>query len=174
MRRLLLLLLCVVWLPAISQQRIDLAGEWTLRYDQQQTTILLPGTMDTNKKGHSIEKKDETTHLSRLYSFKGKACYEREVVIPKAWKKQPLTLFLERTKPTWLYVDGQLMDSCHHISTPQRYQLKALKPGKHIIRIVIDNGSGVPEQLYASSLYRGYPNKLEWYHRTALSGDWFF
>ena len=151
MRRLLLLLLCVAWLPAISQQRIDLAGEWTLRYDQQQTTILLPGTMDTNKKGHSIEKKDETTHLSRLYSFKGKACYEREVVIPKAWKKQPLTLFLERTKPTWLYVDGQLMDSCHHISTPQRYQLKALKPGKHIIRIVIDNGSGVPEQLYASS-----------------------
>ena len=146
----LLLLLCS--LPIAAQQRIDLAGEWALQLpDQPATTVMLPGTLDTNKKGHPIDKRDETTRLSRLYSYKGKACYERAVDIPARWKKQPLTLFLERTKPTWLYVDGVLIDSCNNISTPHRYQLAPLKPGRHTIRLLVDNGSGVPEQIYGSS-----------------------
>ena len=141
-----------VCLAAQGQQRLDLSGQWTLKLGEQSAgTVTLPGTLDTNKKGQAIEKKDETTHLSRLYSYKGQAWYEREIVIPKQWKRKPLTLFLERTKPTWLYVDGQFVDSCNHISTPHRYQLPALKPGKHVIRLLVDNSRGVPEQLYGSS-----------------------
>ena len=130
---------------------MDLSGQWRLEYGDVKTTVTLPGTMDTNKKGHSIKKYDETTHLSRLYSYKGKAWYERDIDIPRSWRKKPLTLTLERTKPTWLYVDGRLIDSCNNISTPHRYTLKALKPGRHTIRILVDNSSGVPQQLYASS-----------------------
>jgi len=138
-------------LPSTAQ-RMDLSGEWTLTLpDSQPVTVVLPGTLDTNRKGRPIEQKDETTRLSRLYSYKGKAWYEREVTIPKQWKKQPLMLFLERTKPTWLYVDGQLIDSCNNISTPHRYTLFPLKPGRHVIRLLVDNGSGVPEQVYGSS-----------------------
>ena len=151
MKKLFLSLLIITHLPLLAQQRVSLAGEWSLTYGDTKTIVTLPGTMDTNKKGIAISKKDETTHLSRLYSFKGKAWYEKEIVIPKTWRKKPVTLFLERTKPTWLYIDGQFVDSCNHISTPHRYQLPALKPGRHTIRILVDNGSGVPEQLYGSS-----------------------
>ena len=151
MRGSFFLILYFIFSPAGAQTRLDLSGQWTLQYDDVTTTVILPGTMDTNRKGHPVGRKDETTRLSRHFSYKGKAWYEREVVIPKGWKKKPLTLFLERTKPTWLYVDGQLVDSCRHISTPHRYRLSALKPGRHVVRLLIDNGSGVPEQLYASS-----------------------
>ncbi len=137
---------------AQAQQKLDLSGEWKLELPgEAATTVTLPGTLDTNKKGNAIADKGETTRLSRLYSYRGKAWYEREVTIPLKWRKKPLTLTLERTKPSWLYVDGQLIDSCNNISTPHRYQLPRLKGSKHTIRILVDNGSGVPEQLYASS-----------------------
>ena len=133
-------------------QRIDLSGQWRLTLPGQQvTSVELPGTLDTNKKGTPLTKTDETTHLSRLFSYQGKAKYEREIVIPQTWRKKALTLFLERTKPSWLYIDGQLIDSCNNISTPHRYQIAGLRPGRHTIRIVVDNASGVPQQLYASS-----------------------
>jgi len=60
-------------------------------------------------------------------------------------------LFLERTKPTWVYLDGKLVDSCNFISTPQRYILPKMKSGKHQLEIVVDNSRGVPEQVYGSS-----------------------
>ena len=151
MKKLFLSLLIITHLPLLAQQRVSLAGKWSLTYGDTQTIVTLPGTMDTNKKGVAISKKDETTHLSRLYSYKGKAWYEKEIVIPNTWRKKPVTLFLERTKPTWLYIDGQFIDSCNYISTPHRYHLPALKPGRHTVRILVDNGSGVPEQLYGSS-----------------------
>lgn len=137
---------------SVSAQRIDLEGTWRLTLPGQKvTSVELPGTLDTNKKGTPISKKDETTHLSRLFSYAGKASYEREVVIPQTWRKKPLILFLERTKPSWLYIDGHLIDSCNNISTPHRYQIAGLRPGRHTIRIVVDNACGVPQQLYASS-----------------------
>jgi hypothetical protein len=149
MRKLMLpmLLTCLT----ATAQHLDLSGQWRLEYEGVKTTVTLPGTMDTNKKGHSIEKHNETTHLSRHYSYKGKAWYERDINIPASWRRKALVLTLERTKPTWLYVDGRLIDSCNNISTPHRYQLKALQPGRHTIRILVDNSSGVPQQLYASS-----------------------
>ena len=136
---------------AATAQRMDLSGQWRLTYDGTTTEVVLPGTMDTNKKGWPNAKRDETTHLTRHYSFQGKAWYERDIVIPKTWARKTLLLTLERTKPTWLYIDGKLVDSCHYISTPQRYRLQPLTPGKHILRILVDNSSGVPQQLYANS-----------------------
>ena len=62
-----------------------------------------------------------------------------------------MELFLERTKPTWVYLDGKLVDSCNFISTPQRYILPKMKSGKHQLEIVVDNFRGVPEQVYGSS-----------------------
>ncbi len=137
-----------------AQQTIDLSGEWLLRLDGQKSTsrVLLPGTTDTNRKGMPLRQKNETTHLARLFSYRGKAWYTREIDIPRAWQRRPLVLTLERTKPSKLFIDGVLIDSCNNISTPHRYQLRrGLKAGRHTVMLLIDNGSGVPEQLYASS-----------------------
>lgn len=150
----------------LQAQSISLAGEWNVELGKSGSAFakskrafqgevkraILPGTMDTNHLGFAPKDTMETTHLTRLYTYKGAARYSRTINIPKDWKKKPVELFLERTRPTWVYVDGELVDSCNFISTPQRYLLpKKVKPGKHLLEIVVDNGRGVPEQVYGSS-----------------------
>jgi len=162
--RLALLLLATVSLEAWAAQppvRMDLSGTWSFALDRQGSmspnddfseTVTLPGTTDTNRKGDALVQRDNTKHLSRLFSYRGKAWYRRVVEIPQEWQGQPVFLTLERTKPTQVYVDGKLCGSSNDISTPQVYDLTtSLTPGKHQLAIMVDNGSGVPEQLYASS-----------------------
>lgn len=150
----------------LQAQGISLAGEWNVELGKSGSAFakskrafqgevkraILPGTIDTNHLGFAPKDTMETTHLTRLYAYKGAARYSRTINIPKDWKKKPVELFLERTRPTWVYVDGELVDSCSFISTPQRYLLpKKVKRGKHLLEIVVDNGRGVPEQVYGSS-----------------------
>ena len=134
-------------------QSLSLAGEWkvTLGDAKEVKRAMLPGTIDTNHLGFAPSDTTETTHLTRLYAYKGKATYSRTIEIQRQWKKGAVELFLERTKPTWVYLDGKLVDSCNYISTPQRYILPRLKSGKHQLDIVVDNSRGVPEQVYGSS-----------------------
>lgn len=151
---------------SMQAQSVSLAGEWQVELGESKSAFakgkrmvtdaakraFLPGTIDTNHLGFAPKDTMETTHLTRLYAYKGAARYSRTINIPKNWKKKPVELFLERTRPTWVYVDGELVDSCNFISTPQRYLLpKKVKPGKHLLEIVVDNGRGVPEQVYGSS-----------------------
>lgn len=149
----------------LQAQSISLAGEWNVELGKSGSAFakskrasqgevkraILPGTIDTNHLGFAPKDTMETTHLTRLYAYKGAARYSRTINIPKDWKKKPVELFLERTKPTWVYLDGKLVDSCNYISTPQRYILPRLKSGKHQLDIVVDNSRGVPEQVYGSS-----------------------
>lgn len=150
----------------LQAQSISLAGEWNVELGKSGSAFakskrasqgevkraILPGTIDTNRLGFAPKDTMETTHLTRLYAYKGAARYSRTINIQKDWKKKPVELFLERTRPTWVYVDGELVDSCNFISTPQRYLLpKKVKPGKHLLEIVVDNGRGVPDQVYGSS-----------------------
>ena len=159
MKRILLQLLTFFFvLTAEADDRtINLAGEWQFALGDQMPlflteTVTLPGTTDTNKKGTPLDHFDETTRLSRRYSYKGRAWYNREVVIPQSWKGETITLLLERTKYTEVYVDGKLVGHCNDISTPQRYDLSTvLTPGQHFLTIMVSNAEGVPQQIYASS-----------------------
>ena len=153
--------LCLPMQAEAQPKRIDLSGTWQFALDRNSTvkagytmaeTVQLPGTTDTNKKGDYLSGSTETTHLSRPWSYKGRAWYRREVEIPADWKGQQAFLTLERTKPSEIYVDGQLAGSSNDISTPQVFNLtKVLTPGKHQLAIMIDNGSGIPRQIYANS-----------------------
>lgn len=159
-----LLLMAALCLPVQTEAQpksMDLSGTWQFALDRQHTvtsdqemteTVQLPGTTDTNKKGDFIGKTEETTHLSRLYAYKGRAWYRRTVEIPASWKQKPVYLMMERTKPSEVYVDTKLVGSSNDISTPQVFDLsKWLTPGRHTLAIMVDNGSGVPEQIYANS-----------------------
>jgi hypothetical protein len=158
---LLVMLYCLNMMAGGQPKIIDLSGIWQFALDRKglvhpdyilTETVTLPGTTDTNKKGDFIGYSEETTHLTRPWSYKGRAWYKREVEIPAAWKGQEIFLFLERTKPTEIYVDAKLVGSSNDISTPQVFKLStSLTPGKHQLAIMVDNSSGVPEQLYASS-----------------------
>ena len=163
MKKFFLLCLAVLGFVACTpdEERIDLSGVWQFALDREglvkpgdamSDTIVLPGTTDTNRKGDPIEWKGETTHLSRPYSYKGRAWYRRTVTIPEKWVGEHVYLTLERTKPSEVYVDGVLVGSANNISTPQRFDLTAaLTPGVHELAIMVDNGSGVPGQVYDSS-----------------------
>ena len=136
---------------------IDLAGIWQFKAigmelnDHLEGPVRLPGSLDENGKGVPNEDRRETTHLGRQYTYAGQARYSREIRIPKQWKRKNIYLHLERTKPAKVWVDGQYMGYRNNISTPQVYNLGRLKPGTHQLTIIVDNSSGVPTQLYASS-----------------------
>src|SRR5574344_1637248 len=129
-------------------QQIDLSGVWDCSLGG---TVVLPGTLDENHKGTPIEKKDETTHLSRLYSYTGRVSYTRNLTIPKTWKKANIYLHLERTKPSTVFIDNDSIGYSNNISTPQDFNLGHLKAGIHKLVIIVDNSQGVPTQLYANS-----------------------
>lgn len=135
--------------------RIDLSGKWAFRMDSVSAysdSLLLPGTTDTNKKGIKNEKMDETTYLSRTYSYSGKVWYQKTVTVPENWKDKNICLFMERTKPTQVWVDNKPVGSNTDISVPQTYDLsEVLSPGEHTITIMVDNGASVPKQVITSS-----------------------
>lgn len=148
-----------------ERPRIDLQGSWSFHLDslnqgiaenwQTQNftdSVHLPGTTDTNRKGILNTKMDETTYLSRIYSYVGKAWYKKQINIPESWTGKNISLFLERTKPTAVWIDGKEVGTNDNVSTSQIYDLTAYaSPGNHQITIMVDNGESVPPQVIANS-----------------------
>lgn len=169
MKTLSLVLALALCLPAAAQdlkrETIDLAGRWSFALDSKASgedegyasaelpdSVTLPGTTDTNGKGHPNDNTSETTHLSRYYSYTGPAWYSREVEIPASWEGRTITLTLERTRPSKVWVDGKYAGSDDRISTAQRYDLtRLLTAGRHRITVRVDNSESIPAQVRNSS-----------------------
>lgn len=152
--------------PLSNREKIDLSGRWAFQLDSAANypdSLSLPGTTDTNRKGFLNEKMDETTYLSRTYIYKGKAWYRKTVTIPETWSGKSMRLFMERTKPTQVYVDDEYVGSNSDISTPQVYDLsECLSPGEHTITIIVDNGESVPPQLLDNSHAYSESTQTNW------------
>lgn len=139
---------------ASERHTTDLSGIWQWRTDTSAATepVSLPGTMDTNGKGIPNDRKGETTQLSRKVTYAGPAYYTRTVDIPRSWKDTDIRLFLERTRPTTVWVDGKRAGSCRYLSVPHVYNLSdLLTPGRHTLTIMVDNGDSIPQQIKDSS-----------------------
>jgi len=138
---------------AVADETIlPLAGTWEFRLDPEdvgvsekwfarefEDTVQLPGTTDENHKGI---KKDEQCidRLSRVWYWKGPAWYQRRVTIPDAWKGKRITLLLERTKNTRVWVDGTFCGWEDTLSAPQCFDVTgAMTPGEHTITVLVDN-----------------------------------
>jgi len=137
---------------AAEESVLSLAGEWGFRLDPKDVgvtqrwfaeklddSVSLPGTTDTNHKGVF---KDErcVDRLSRVWYWKGPAWYQRDVTIPQAWKGQHISLLLERTKHTRVWVDQTACGTQDSLSTPLVFDLTgALTPGRHTITVRVDN-----------------------------------
>jgi GH18 family chitinase len=70
----------------------------------------------------------------------GPAWYERDVVVPEAWRGRRLVLHLER--PHWqtlAFLDGRAVGSNDSLSTPHEHDLGVVPPGPHRITIRVDN-----------------------------------
>lgn len=85
--------------------------------------------------------------------YVGVAWYQKEVTVPQKWNARPVILELERTHwETTLYVDGKEIDKKDALQTPQRYVLKELTPGKHILTLRVDNRVNIPVGINAHSV----------------------
>ena len=140
-----------------AEKTLSLDGEWAFQLDPENVgvtegwfkrtlddTIKLPGTTDENRKGIQHDEKP-TDRLMRPWFWKGAAWYQREVIIPEAWSGKHVTLFLERTKNTRVWVDGVFYGWEDTLSAPQVFDVtKAMKPGKRIITLLIDNAKIPP------------------------------
>ncbi|GHV47501.1 beta-galactosidase [Bacteroidia bacterium] len=86
--------------------------------------------------------------------YVGVAWYKREVNIPGDWAKgKSVWVELERTHwETTLFVDGKEIGSLNSLSTPHRYELKGIEPGKHTLSIRVDNRVHIPVGINAHSV----------------------
>ncbi len=130
---------------------MSLNGDWNTPLG----TCKLPGTTDENKLGDGKHPTDVTSQLTRLYPYSGALTYEKEVFITKELaKKAHLQLYIERTKPSTLRVDGDSIGSISLLSAPHVYKLPKLKMGKHIIKLRIDNrDEAVPQSIRGSHIW---------------------
>ncbi|MDQ0901067.1 hypothetical protein QFZ80_004895 [Paenibacillus sp. V4I7] len=136
-------------LKRTHRETIKLSGEWKIRVDGldgQEETVLranLPGTLDENRVGvpHSAI---SAQHLNREFTYEGSAYYETTVNIPKHWAGKQLSLLMERSRETELYVDGYLVGKQSSLVTAQVYDIsKEALPGIRTITIKVDNAAGV-------------------------------
>jgi len=135
-----------------EETTLPLAGAWRFRLDPDDVgvaekwfalefegTVQLPGTTDENHKGI---KKDERCidRLSRLWYWKGPAWYQRRVTIPDAWNGKRITLLLERSKNTRVWVDQTFCGGEDTLSAPQFFDVTAaMTPGEHTLTVLVDN-----------------------------------
>lgn len=85
--------------------------------------------------------------------YVGVAWYRKEVNIPPDWKNRTIQLELERTHwETVLYIDGTELGRQDGMSTPHRYLLTDLEPGKHIITMRVDNRVNIAVGVNAHSV----------------------
>jgi hypothetical protein len=168
----LFLLVTVVLLPACKKEKvtfqrpeIKLDGSWQFALDSANRglserwyshslsdSVILPGTLDENKKGIPNMNRGETMRLSRELMYAGKAWYRREVIIPEEWKGKSIRFIMERTKPSKVWIDTVYAGGNNDILTDQLYDLtELLPPGKHKITVLVDNGKGaVPDGITGS------------------------
>lgn len=156
---------------------LKLEGEWTYRLlgapssIPGEGTITLPSTLDNSHKSVYIPESDNTTQLRREFSFTGEATYSKRIFIPDSWEGKSIELFLERTKPSVVYVDGEKIGENSRISSPQRYDLsKVLTPGSHKLEIKINNADSLPPIVSRSSHAASESTQTNW---NGILGDIF-
>ena len=147
-------------LPCTGQRTIDLSGTWNVQPAfNGQGTVSLPGSLLTNDLGNELSV--DTRWTGSLYDssyffnpfmeryrkagdmsfpffltprkhFVGEVTYSRTVTIPKAWKGQAVTLFLERPHiETTVFVNGHEVGHQMSLSVPHQFDITPyILPGR--------------------------------------------
>jgi hypothetical protein len=125
------------WQFATDTGNAGITGKWfTLDLND---SIQLPGNTDEAGKGF-LNRDTTTMHLNRKYRYEGPAWYRKRIVVPQELSGKHIVLFMERTKPSMVWVDGIFAGDSRLLQTPQEYDLsRLLTPGEHILTICINN-----------------------------------
>ncbi len=125
----------------------DLSGQWQAYLDESKTdhlpeaypdSITLPNSTSNAGLG-KLNTRSEYGCLTDLHKFEGYAWFRRSVNISAEMASQHITLFLERTRKTRLYIDGKPLGSCCSLCAPHRYSLGGISAGTHELVVCVDN-----------------------------------
>ncbi len=141
----------------------DLSGEWELYMEKGgsaavaaaadikqlvfEDVMALPGT--TAQAGKSPDGENmavETGYLTERYPFEGNVWYRREIFIAPEDAGQPMYLYLERSRMTTLWVNGQRLGSCNSICAPHCYMIGSdvTKEAKVLELVICVNNKDYP------------------------------
>lgn len=126
---------------------IDLSGKWDAFLDESKNAAL-PAAFDCE-----ITLPDTTSHarlgklntaknygcLTDIYKFEGFAWFRRRFSVSEKQARGNMTLVLERTRKTTVYIDGKKTGHFCSLCTPHRYDLSGISAGEHEIIVCVDN-----------------------------------
>jgi hypothetical protein len=133
-----------------SPATLSLAGAWRVRLDPAHPgdtpppegafadTIHLPATTETAGLG-PLNPDHRADRLTAVRRIEGAVWYQREFVVPDAWRGRYVTLLLERTKWCQVWVDGRLVGEKALLCAPHEHRLGELAPGPHRLTLLVDN-----------------------------------
>lgn len=127
---------------------VNLEGVWELYLDGEKAckippegedTIVLPDSTAHAQKG--VEKTQPNTgFMTDRYYFEGYAWYSRTILAEKEWEEKEITLFLERTRISTVYIDGQEAGTENTLCGFHRHDLTGkLTEGEHRLTVRVDN-----------------------------------
>ena len=175
--------LVVATLAVIPQPRevqfgsVDLGGTWQVEGTNFSGTARLPGTLASAQLGKRWTERDfrttmdlpQSEALAQEWQYAGEAAWTRTVELTEADCAVPQELFLERVMWTSAaFWDGRPLGARDSLATPHVYALPKLTPGRHELRLEIDNGShyGFSRQSHAygpnmQAVWNGVLGKVE-------------
>lgn len=135
-------------------KKIDLSGLWQFTLDQEKQgiknefynqgftgTIRLPGTTAMAQKGE-VNLSREIGYLTEEYPFSGYAWYEKELTLSKEQLNRPIKLYLERTRLTKVWINGNYVGAQDSLCNPHEYDLTNwITTSKVRITLCVDNAS---------------------------------
>jgi hypothetical protein len=133
-------------LPGILQAQgygddVTVDTAWVAALPRDMAWYKLPQYAAYTKTGHVL-----VPYLSQpVKHYLGVAWYQRDIVVPAAWKGKRVALHLERARwQTTAYLDDKEVGSCHSLVAPHEYDLGLLEVGTHRLTVRIDNRMILP------------------------------
>ena len=125
----------------------DLNGQWEVLLDESKADVLpdkypdrinLPDSTSNAGLGR-FNTEIEYGCLTDLHKFEGFAWFRRTIEITPEMAERNITLFLERTRKTRVYLDGKPLEDCSSLCAPHRCSLTGTAAGNHELVIRVDN-----------------------------------
>ncbi len=126
--------------------KIDLSGNWELYLDSKKQGVLpqnyddiicLPNSTSNARKGEDNPAREEG-FLTDSKLFEGHAWFSRTVDLSAAEGKTA-KLYLERTRMTKLYIDGEFIGGQDSLTTAHIYDISKYTDGTHTITVCVSN-----------------------------------
>lgn len=129
----------------------DISGEWSFCLDPEKKgtesgfinggfddTITLPNTVSAAEKS-PITDEINTGYLTDPRYYEGQAWFSRRIDIDGYDPENVYTLLLERTRVSYIWIDGEFAGSSKHLCTSHRYDISRLAKSSFTLTVMTDN-----------------------------------